>query len=278
MTCTFVNTSNHEAAIHPLAQLLRGFAIDFLTAHNNAVVERIMAPSYRLNIGGVVFDGRDHEYLPATAAQLEQFPGLNVTVHDVVIGENAIAMCFTEHGSSIQDEGRRAAWSGITFFFTDGERFVTGWAEEEYIARKRQLTLGLCEAIEPPHIAPWDTQARARNPKNEALARQWIAHSHPLKDIPSNYRLSPLDPDPDGLVDIRGSQLNAIFSAGDRVVVHAQYHGIYAGGFGDLSPLLIGCQAVLRFAAIVTIMDGEITAARITTDRLGLSRALRGMT
>jgi hypothetical protein len=50
LTCTFVNTSNHEAAIHPLAQLLRGFAIDFLTAHNNAVVERIMAPSYRLNI------------------------------------------------------------------------------------------------------------------------------------------------------------------------------------------------------------------------------------
>ena len=60
-------------------------------------------------------------------------------------------------------------------------------------------------------------------------------------------------------------------------MVHAEYHGIYAGGFGDLSPLLIGCQAVLRFAAIVTIADGEIKAARITCDRLGLSRALRGM-
>lgn len=237
-----------------------------------------MAPSYRLHIGGVVFDGRDDEYLPATAAQLEQFPGLNVTVHDVIIGENAIAMCFTEHGSSIQDEGHRAAWSGITFFFTDGERFVTGWAEEEYIARKRQLTLGQCEGIEPPHIAPWDTQAQASNPENEAIVRQWIAHSHPLKDIPSNNRLSPLDPDPDGLVDIRGSRVDALFSAGDRVVVHAEYHGIYAGGFGDLSPLLIGCQAVLRFAAIVTIRSGEIIAARITTDRLGLSRALRGMT
>jgi len=278
LTCTSANTSIHESGIHPLAKLLRGFAIDFLTAHNNSVVERIMAPSYRLHIGGVVFDGRDDEYLPATAAQLEQFPGLNVTVHDVVIGENAIAMCFTEHGSSIQDEGHRAAWSGITFFFTDGERFVTGWAEEEYIARKRQLTLGQCEGIEPPHIAPWDTKAQASNPENEAIVRQWIAHSHPLKDIPNNHRLSPLDPDPDGLVDIRGSRVNALFSAGDRVVVHAEYHGIYAGGFGDLSPLLIGCQAVLRFAAIVTIRSGEIIAARITTDRLGLSRALRGMT
>jgi len=278
LTSTSANPPIHQPGINPLAQLLRGFAIDFLTAHNNAVVERIMVPSYRLNIGGVVFDGRDDEYLPATAAQLEQFPGLNVTVHDVVIGENAIAMCFTEHGSSIQDEGHRAAWSGITFFFTDGERFVTGWAEEEYIARKRQLTLGQCEGIEPPHIAPWDTQAQASNPENEAIVRQWIAHSHPLKDIPNNHRLSPLDPDPDGLVDIRGSRVNALFSAGDRVVVHAEYHGIYAGGFGDLSPLLIGCQAVLRFAAIVTIRSGEIIAARITTDRLGLSRALRGMT
>lgn len=277
MTCTPANPPTHESVIHPLAQLLRGFAIDFLTAHNNAVVERIMAPNYCLNIGGLVFDGRDDEYLPATAAQLEQFPGLNVTVHDVVIGENALAMCFTEHGASIQDEGRRAAWSGITFFFTDGERFVTGWAEEEYIARKRQLTLGECEVIESPHIAPWDTQEQAKNPENETLVRLWIEHSHPLKDIPNNKRLSPLDPDPDGLVDIRGSRINALFSAGDRVVVHAEYHGIYAGGFGDLSPLLIGCQAVLRFAAIVTISDGEIKAARITCDRLGLSRALRGM-
>ena len=92
MTCTPANPPTHESVIHPLAQLLRGFAIDFLTAHNNAVVERIMAPNYCLNIGGLVFDSRDDEYLPATAAQLEQFPGLNVTVHDVVIGENALAM------------------------------------------------------------------------------------------------------------------------------------------------------------------------------------------
>lgn len=263
--------------IHPLAALLRGFAIDFLTCHNEAVVPRIMAPQYRLAIGGVVFDGRDTEYLPATAAQLEQFPGLCVTVHDVILGDNAIAMCFTEHGASRDDEGKQAAWSGITLFRTDGERLLQGWAEEEYIARKRQLFIGECEAVEPPQLTPWDVTPEPVNPQAEAIARAWLSEQHPVRDLPSNNRLSPLDPDPGALVDIRSTKINTMFSSGERVAVHAEYHGIYAGGFGDLSPLLVGCQAVLRLAAMLTIRDGEVTTARITTDRLGLSRALRGL-
>lgn len=263
--------------IHPTTALLRGFAIDFLTAHDTAVVERIMSPRYRLHIGGVVFDGRDEEYLPATAAQLEQFPGLCVTVHDVVVGDDAIAMCFTEHGASQDDDGKLAAWSGITFFRTDGERLLTGWAEEEYIARKRQLFLGECDPVEPPQIAPWDSQPQPANPLAEEAARRWIAQERPLKDVPENDRLSPLDPDPTGLVDIRNSRVNELFSAGDRVALHAQYEGTYAGGYGDLSPLLVGCPAVLRIAALLTVRDGDVVAARVTADRLGLSRALRGL-
>ena len=62
--------------IHPLACLLRGFAVDFITGHNLDVVERIMAPEYCLSIGGYLLNGRDTEYLPPTAAQINQFPGL----------------------------------------------------------------------------------------------------------------------------------------------------------------------------------------------------------
>ena len=80
------------------AQLLRGFATDFLTCHNTSIVERVMAPAYCLSIGGFLLDGRDDNYLPATAAQLDQFPGLCVTVHDTIIGVDAVAMRFTEHG------------------------------------------------------------------------------------------------------------------------------------------------------------------------------------
>ncbi|WP_040482185.1 nuclear transport factor 2 family protein [Luminiphilus syltensis] len=266
-----------KSNIHPLAGLLRGFAVDFLTAHNAETAERIMSPSYRLDIGGVVFDGRDEEYLPATLEQLDQFPGLCVTVHDVVLGEDTIAMCFTEHGASLDDEGKQASWSGITFFYTDGERLLRGWAEEEYISRKRQLFIGECDPVEPPQTSPWDTQPKPANPVAEATARDWILEKRPLKDLPANNRLSPLDPDPTSLLEIRSSRINEIFSAGDRVVLHAQYEGIYVGGFGDLSPLLVGCQALLRFAAILTVRDNTVVAARITTDRLGLSRALRGL-
>lgn len=270
-------SDNTQAAIDPLAALLRGFAIDFLTAHDIGVVPRIMSPAYRLHIGGVIFDGRDEEYLPATAEQLAQFPGLCVTVHDVVIGENAIAMCFTEHGASINDEGNQAAWSGITMFRSDGERLLYGWAEEEYIARKRQLFLGDCDPVEAPQLAPWDTASAPPNPAAEETVRRWVASEHPLLDVPGNDRLSPLDPDPTALLAIRDTRVNEIFSAGDRVALHAEYHGTYAGGFGDLSPLLTGCPATLRFAGLLTVSDDEVVAARITTDRLGLSRALKGL-
>lgn len=263
--------------IHPLAALLRGFAIDFLTCHNSAVVERIMTPDYRLAIGGVVFDGRDAEYLPATVAQLEQFPGLCVTVHDVVIADSAIAMCFTEHGASKDDAGKQAAWSGITLFRTEGSRLALGWAEEEYICRKRQLFTGQCDPVEPPQLSPWDTQPGPKNPQAEMVAERWITEHRPVHDLPANGRLSTLDANPATLVDIRSAKINTLFSSGNRVALHAEYHGIYAGGFGDLSPLLTGCPAVLRLAAILTVDDGEVTRARITTDRLGLSRALRGM-
>ena len=69
-------------AISTPARLLRGFALDFLTCHDLTEVTRIMDPDYRLTIGGHVFEGRDQVYLPATAAQLEQFQlARQVAVH-----------------------------------------------------------------------------------------------------------------------------------------------------------------------------------------------------
>ena len=123
----------------PQAVLLRGFATDFLTSHDEAEVERIMDPAYCLSIGGFLLDGRDDSYFPATAAQLAQFPGLSVTVHDAIIGTDHVAMRFTEHGASVRDGGRVAAWGGVTLFRIADGRLAEGWAEEDYFARKRQL-------------------------------------------------------------------------------------------------------------------------------------------
>lgn len=265
-----------DGAIHPLAALLRGFAVDFLTAHDPGVVTRIMAPAYRLHIGGHVFDGRDDEYLPATAAQLEQFPGLCVTVHDVVIGADAIAMRFTEHGASVRDDGRMAAWSGVTLFRTDGERLLRGWAEEDYFARKWQLAKGACDAIEAPHPGPWDIREEAADPVAERIAREWLHDTRPVADVPDTQRVPPLDPHPSILVKIRDTHIDELFSAGERVAFHLEHRGSYAGGYDGVTAGAVGCPAVLRVAGLLTVRGGRVVDARLTADRLGLYRALLG--
>ncbi len=261
--------------IHPLARLLRGFAVEFLTCHDPAAAERIMTPDYRLHIGGVVFDGRDTEYLPATRAQLEQFPGLCVTVHDVILGENACAMRFTEHGASLRDGGRLASWRGITMFRTDGERLQRGWAEEDYLARKRQLSGGSFDAVEPPHPAPWDQLPAAADAGAEAVATAWISGTRAVADHPLESRPDAPEPPASVLIDASDTVVDMLFSAGSRVAFHATHHGVYRGGFPDIPAERIGTHASLRIAGMLDTRDGEVVEARIFADKLGLYRALR---
>ena len=265
-------------SIHPLAALLRGFAVDFITGHNLEVVERIMAPEYCLSIGGYLLNGRDTEYLPPTAAQINQFPGLAVTVHDVVYGENSIAMQFTEHGCSPADQNRGATWRGITMFRTDGERLRWGWAEEDYFARKRQLTSGICDAVDAPHSAPWDVQPGVSNSALEALARDWLDTPANLFQLEGAFWLSSVsadDPHPASLIDVDHVEVDELFSADDRVVFHGLYHGRYKGGFKGVDEDRIGRPIIRRAAGILTFDGSELVAAAVTVDRLGLNRALR---
>jgi hypothetical protein len=261
--------------IHPLARLLRGFAVDFLTCHDPVAAERIMTPDYRLHISGVVFDGRDTEYLPATRAQLEQFPGLCVTVHDVILGENACAMRFTEHGASLRDGGRLASWRGITMFRTDGERLQRGWAEEDYLARKRQLANGSFDAVEPPHPAPWDQLPVAADARAESAATAWISRTHPVADHPQESRPDAPETPASALIDVSTTEIDVLFSAGTRVAFHATHRGVYRGGFGDIPAESIGTGISLHIAGMLDTRDGEVVAARIFADKLGLYRALR---
>lgn len=264
--------------IHPLAALLRGFAVDFITGHDIGVAERIMAPEYCLSIGGHLLNGRDAEYLPPTAAQIHQFPGLCVTVHDVIYGENALAMKFTEHGASSRDSGRSATWRGITLFRTDGKQLCRGWAEEDYFARKRQLTTGKCDAVDSPHPTPWDVHPAAPDPKTESIARRWLCSGEERAVLPGVNWLSKVDdsdPQPEALVDIQATTIDELFSAGDRVAFHLQHEARYRGGFADLDSALVGRAVPVRAAGMLTIRGGAVVEASITTDRLGLYRSLR---
>lgn len=277
MTGAAVEKNQGRTDIHPLAKLLRGFAVDFLTCHDLSVVPRIMAPDYCLHIGGHVLSGRDSEYLPATAAQLRQFPGLCVTVHDVVLGTDGIAMQFTEHGASYRDGGRSATWRGVTLFRTEGERLRVGWAEEDYFSRKVQLVSGVCDTVDVPCPTPWDGEPQEPDPAVEETARHWLLTPEKMPDLPDAHWISAANPHPDTVINIADTTIDTLFSAGDRVAFHLQRHGTYAGGFEDIDNNAVGTPIVLRSAGLLTIRDGQVVAARITSDRLGLYRSLRHM-
>ena len=259
--------------ISDAARLLRGFATDFLTSHDIGEVERIMDPAYALSIGGFLLDGRDDAYLPATRAQLEQFPGLVVTVHDVVLGPDAMAMRFTEHGASIRNPGRAAAWGGVTLFRLAGGRLRHGWAEEDYLARKRQLKTGRVDAIRAPHPCPWDMPCLAPEAATEAVAQAWLADpAAPLSPVVDQVIVE--GPRFETLVTPASLAVTTLFSAGDRAAFHLEWHGSYAGGFDDIDPEQIATPVVLRMAGLLTVRDGTVVEAQISADRLGLHRQL----
>ena len=257
----------------PQAVLLRGFATDFLTSHDEAEVERIMDPAYRLSIGGFLLDGRDHSYFPATAAQLAQFPGLCVTVHDAIIGTDHVAMRFTEHGASVRDDGRVAAWGGVTLFRIAGGRLAEGWAEEDYFARKRQLKSGLCDPIHAPGAAPWDQPALAPDDRTEDVVRAWLARPSFILD-PVIDEILIGGPGFASLIDPGEVVLNTLFTAGPRAAFHLDLVGTYRGGFDDLDQAAVGQAVTLRLAAMVDVDDGAVVRAQISGDRLGFQRSL----
>ncbi len=257
------------------ARLLRGFATDFLTSHDVSAVPIIMDPAYALSIGGFLLDGRDDSYLPATAAQLELFPGLCVTVHDVVLGPDHVAMRFTEHGISEKQPGHAAAWGGVTLFRIENGRLRQGWAEEDYFARKRQLKSGVCDAIRPPHPCPWDMPCLAPDAATDAAARAWLGD--PAAPIAGSVEEICVEGARFAdLITPTSVTINQLFSAGDRAAFHVDLAGSYAGGFADIDRTRIGDPVVLRLAGMLTVRDGAVTGVQVSADRLGFHRALLG--
>jgi predicted ester cyclase len=265
-------------AISAPARLLRGFALDFLTCHDLTVVHRIMDPDYCLTIGGHVFEGRDRAYLPATAAQLEQFPGLCVTVHDVMLGPDALAMRFTEHGVSRKHNGRAAAWGGVTMFRISNGRLVHGWAEEDYFARKRQLATGHCDPVKTPHPAPWDVAVEPPNDAAAGIARRWLKDPGAIVNIGHIEQISSEGPSFTELIAVDEFRVEELFSAGERVAFRAVGYGSYTGGFSDIDRSRIGHRIALSIVGLLTVRIGRVADVQIAFDRLGLHRFLLNQT
>ena len=209
----------------PFVALMRRYVVDYTNSHDLAVCDEIMEPDYVLRMGPHVVAGRDEAYKPATRKQLEQFPGLGLTVHEVVSNGERLALRFSEHGASVRHGGAVAVWGGIGLYAWNGRRLTANRVEQDYLARRRQLADGVPDTVPPPAPAPWDTAAREPDAGTERAARAWAEQGMPtLGDVVVDDGSHPATlVEPDAVV------VDDLFSAGDRAAVHVTISGRSAG-------------------------------------------------
>ncbi|MCW2677092.1 MAG: hypothetical protein JWR70_2132 [Modestobacter sp.] len=250
--------------MHPLPALARRFAIDWLGRADAGVPPQIMVPGYQVHIAGVELDGLA-AYTPATVGQLQQFPGLQLTVHDLVHTGERLAMHFTEHGASTRHDLRGAAWTGVALFRWDGERLTENWTQEDYAARRRQLADGQPDVVGAPMVAPWTVPPAAPDPAAEDAVRAWLATAVPGAD---GVRW---DDGRDGaLIEPSGVAVADLFSAGDQVAFAATQTGAFLGA--GAVPAVDG-PVRLGLAGLVSVAGGRVSGGVAVSDRLGLVRS-----
>jgi hypothetical protein len=249
--------------------LLRRWVIDYFNRHDATAAREFISSDYTLRIGDVTFAGRDTAWLPAVDQQMQLFPGLGMTVHQVIAGEDWVAASFSEHGASA---GRAACWSGVAIYRHDGERLTGCVAQEDYFTRQRQLKSGSADAVAPPAVAPWDTPIGVRNRDAEATVADWLSQSWPKRptsvccddEYITGAQLE---------FEVKSQPVVELYSAGPHVAFHVRQLGTYVGGFSDFTPG--GQTAFLDCNGIVEVLDKHVVKGRVIRDRIGLRSRLR---
>ncbi len=263
--------------MHPFVALMRRYAIDYTNSHDQTIYPELFVEGYTVNIGGQSLV-RDETYGPAVKALYDLAPGLGLVVHELVLNGDRLCMRFSEHASMPRRGGGRAlaCWRGIGMYAWDGERLVSNWVEQDFLARRRQLDSGVPDALEPPHLDPWVTTVPvAPDPEAEAIGRSLvesgrlgdaaIAHVDDAVGAPSPLVVAPED-----------VVIDDCFSAGRRVAVHATVTGPYRGGLPGVPEGAAGELATLAVVALVDVAaDGSVERVRAVTDREGVRAQLR---
>jgi hypothetical protein len=255
--------------------LARRWVVDYFNGQSDEAAREFIWPEYALEIGDHLFDGRDAQWLPAVRQQFDQFPGMGMTVHQVLPGSgekaDRVAVWFSEHGASGGPGGKVAVWSGVAIYRARGDRLLGCCAQEDYFTRSRQLRSGSTDPVDPPAAAPWDTLPQGANPAAEALVRQWLAGPWPAAQ-------PGVRADDDHITGqtlqfaVDSVEVVDIFSSGDSVAFHARQWGRYLGGL----PGLASCDRLehLHCNGILRVRDGVVCAGRVIRDRGGLKARL----
>lgn len=259
--------------MHPFVGVLRRYVVDYLICQNASICAQIMEPDYVLHMGGTDLGPRDEVYVPAVVRQLEQFPGLGMTVHEIVFTEDRLAMRFSQHGSSMRHNGRQASWGGIGLYRWNGTRLTSNYAIEDYWSRRRQLAEGVAEPVESPAIAPWDAEPGVADQAAENDIIAWVSGGAEttggdcvsFDDEPVARTRSPLD--------VHTTVVDEVFSAHGRVAFHVTQQGTYRGGL-DVPESSFGREATLYSVGVANRDAHGNLLGRVIRERGALIRAL----
>jgi predicted ester cyclase len=257
--------------MHPFVALMKRYVIDYLQCQNPSVCAQIMEPDYMLYMGGSNLGPRDEVYIPAVVRQLEQFPGLGMTVNEIILNGDRLAMRFSQHGASVRHGGRQAAWSGIGLYRWNGARLTSNFAIEDYYARKQQLAAGSSASVEAPAVAPWDARVQPISSNAEARIRKWLQHGMYFTGQQVHVDDEGVMPNP--LVSVDATVIDDLFSAGNRVAFACTQTGSYVGG---LAKGMLGSQCTLYAVGVVEINDDGVVIGRVIRERAGLERQVNG--
>jgi hypothetical protein len=253
-------------------RLMKHYVIDYTNRNDQSQTPLIMEPDYLLRMGEHFVRGRDTNYHAATAKQMDQFPDLCLTVHEIATSGDRLVMRFSEHGASRLHKGRKCVWGGIGLYAWNGRKLVRNAVEQDYLSRRRQLGSGMPHAVDHPAIAPWNTAADAPDPEAEAIVRAWLEDGMLartpgvlLDDAWTGATVSPL-------IDQTHIELNDFFSCGRTVAFHLAQHGTLLPD-GDVQGEA-GTVAFLHMAGLVHVAEGRVATGRIIRNRLDLARRL----
>lgn len=254
-----------------VVHLARRWVVDYFNCHDASAAREFARADYALRIGEYTFAGRDEQWLPAVQKQMDTFPGLGMTVHQVLASANRVAVLFTQHGASGGSGGRVTCWSGVAIYLSDGQQLSGCVAQEDYMTRQRQLKSGVADLVEAPSPAPWDTPMLARDTQAEAVVRAWLTESWPpaapgVRCDDEHITGVPL------VFDVASGEISELFSSGPEVAFHVRQTGSYLGGLPGVESR--GRTSVLHCNGIVRVQDGRVHSGRVIRDRAGLRASL----
>lgn len=250
-------------------RLARRWVVDYFNAQDEAAAHQICHASYTLHIGSTTFAGRDTQWLPAVRVQMDRFPGLGMTVHQLVASDTRAAVVFTQHGSDGGPGGRVACWGGIAIYERQGGHLAGCVAQEDYMTRQRQLKTGVADPIDPPAPAPWDFVQQAPDAQAEQVVIDWLQGEWP-KSAGVRVDDEHLTGETLGF-EVARTHLGQLWSSGSDVVFHARQTGTVTRG---LAGVPAGATGELHVNGVVRVVDGRVATGRVIRDRVGLRAAL----